>query len=60
MIKLIGILKHCEKWREREVGGGRVSDMDNVGNKKEDDRQEGGHHSLCMFVTFDTSQSPKG
>ena len=42
----------CEKWaafpntvksgeRERE----RVSDMDNVGNK-EDDRQEGGRHSL--------------
>ena len=42
--------------RERE----RVSDMDNVGNK-EDDRQEGGQHSLLsMAVTLDTSQSPKG
>ena len=56
MIKLFCLIKHCEKWRERE----RVSDMDNVGNK-EDDRQEGGRHSLAyMVVTFDTSQSPKG
>ena len=56
LIKLICILKHCEKWRERE----RVSDLDNVGNK-EDGRQEGGHHSLVyMSDTFDTFQSPKG
>ena len=64
--KGVFLRKHCEKWgerereRDREKGGGRVSDMDKVGNK-EDDRQEGGHHSLpLMSVTLDTSQSPKG
>ncbi len=55
------IIHYNDSKVERERGGGgRVSDMDNVGNK-EDDRQEGGHHSLySMSVTFDTSQSPKG
>ena len=59
MIKLRCMVKHCEKWQERERE--RVSDIDNVGNKEDDRQEQGGHHSLPpMFPTLDTSQSPKG